>query len=259
MASQGNNSYHENETHVRAYHPRRPLGLGRALMKAGYGTRKQAEEFVLEGRVQVDDQVVMDPYIRVGPENQIFLDGKILTHLARRYFAFHKPVGTVCTASDGPGRKLVQSYWPRDIPGLIAVGRLDSRTSGLMLFTNDRPWCRNLVGGSQLEQQFRVNLQGVLGATELDVLKAGVLLPKLGHFKPITVKVIDSSGHHPVLDIVLGVGKVSQMRRVFTTLHHKIVSLQRIRFGEIKLGDLKSGSYRQLTNQEVEHLRMQSF
>ncbi len=256
LSNQVKNSDLFREENARAYHPRRPLGLGRALMKAGYGTRKQAEEFVLEGRVEVDGQTMLDPYMRVGPEHQIFLDGQPLTHLPRRYFAFHKPLGSVCTQSDGPGRRLIQSFWPREIPGLVASGRLDSRTSGLMLISNDRGWCRHLNGNTQTQQEFRVKLQGSLRATELDVLAAGVLLPKLGHFKPEKVVVVDTLGHQAVLDIVLTEGKVSQMRRVFTTLHHKMVSLQRTRVGEVVLGDLKAGSYRQLTSKEVEHLRV---
>ncbi len=240
--------------HVRIYHPQRPLGLGRALMKAGYGSRKQADQFILDGRVQVDDQVVLDPGQRVGPENTILLDGAPLAHIPPRYFLFHKPVGTVCNPADGPGRRLVETYLPQDIPGLSVVGRLDHRTSGLMLVSNDRQWCRMINGNPNLGQEFIVKLRGHLAATQLEILTAGVLLPKLGPFKPEKVTVISDDGD-TVLGIILGQGKGRHVRRVFSTLHHKVVSLQRVRIGDVTLGDLKPGSFRQLTGKEVEHLR----
>ncbi len=241
--------------HLRIFHPQRPLGLGRALMKAGYGTRKQAEQFVLDGRVQVDDQVVLDPRQRVGPENMILLDGRPLAHLSPRYFLFHKPVGTVCTVSDGPGRRLVESYLPQDIPGLTVVGRLDHRTCGLMLAANDRQWCRLLNGNPGLAQEYLVKLQGRLGETQLEILTAGVQLPKLGQFKPEKVEIVSGGETSTLLSIILGEGKGRHVRRVFSTLHHKVILLQRVRIGDVKLGDLKAGSFRQLTGREVEHLR----
>ncbi len=253
MANQGKR--HDRGGDHRVFSVGRPLGLARALMKAGYGTRKQAEQFVLDGRVQVDDKVTLNPRQCVTTGQKILLDGNPLTHLGRRYFAFHKPQGTVCTPKDGPGRRLIQVFWPQDVPGLVAVGRLDGRTSGLMLVTNDRSWCRLINGNQNLEQEFKVQLQGLLGETELDILTAGILLPKLGQFKPKSVQAVEADDKRTVVNIILGEGRVPQIRRVFNTLHHKVLSMQRTRIGDVLLGDLKPGSYRQLIGKEVEHLR----
>jgi len=224
-------------------------------MKAGYGTRKQADQFVLEGRVRVDGQVVMEPGSMVGPESSIMLDGNPLVHQIPRYFLFHKPVGVVSTPGERQGRRLVGSYLPRDVPGLALVGRLDYRTSGLMLASNDRAWCRLLTGNPHLEQEYRIQLAGNLVEDQLDVLTAGVMLPKLGLFKPLRVTLVAAEKKTTDLIIVLGEGKARHIRRVFGTLHHKVMSLQRVRIGDVELGDLKPGAFRQMTGREVEHAR----
>lgn len=245
----------QTESGRRLFHPLRPLGVARALMKAGYGTRKQADQYVLEGRVRVDDQVVLDPGSKVGPDSAITLDGKPLVHLTPRYFLFHKPVGVVSTPGERQGRRLVGSYLPRDVPGLALVGRLDYRTSGLMLASSDRAWCRLLTGNPHLEQEYKIRLAGNLVEDQLEVLTAGIMLPKLGLFKPLMVTLVAGDKKTTDLVIVLGEGKARHIRRVFGALHHKVLSLQRVRIGDVKLGDLKPGAFRQMTGKEVEHMR----
>lgn len=255
VAKKAANTKQEKDRSERLFHPVRPMGVARAMMKAGYGTRKRVEDMVREGRVEVDTEPVTDPGRRVGPEQTITLDGKPLVHQVPRYFMLHKPGGSVCTPHERPGRRLVESYLPRDIPGLGLVGRLDYRTSGLMLAANDRAWCRLLTGNPRLEQEYRVRLQGVLDENQVEILTAGVMLPKLGLFKPRTVTIMDRGDGWTDLKVVLGEGRGRHIRRVFGALHNKVMSLRRVRIGDVELGDLKPGAFRQLTGKEVEHLR----
>ena len=237
------------------WHPARKMGLARALQQAGWGTRRQTEHLVGTGRVAVDGEACRDPRRAVGPETVIALDGKPLTVVAFRYFAFHKPARIVCAPSDGPGRRLVAEFLPRDVPGLRAAGRLDGKTTGLLLISNDPTWNADVAGSAHLEQEYRLQLEGELSDLEIGVLTAGVHLPNLGVFRPLSVRIIERMAGRTVLALVVREGKIRQVRRMFSTLRHKITLLRRVRIGEIRLGDLAAGELRALSGTEVGSVR----
>lgn len=235
--------------------PDRPMGLARALNKAGWGTRRQVEEWIHGGRLTVDDEVVTDPLHPLTTESKVRVPGRDLTPDRRNYYAFHKPPRVICGPGDPGGLKHVGEYFPAWVPGLRAAGRMDGRTTGLMLVSNDPAWNNRIVSVLRPEQEFRVQVEGVLGDLEVSVLSAGIHLPGLGIFRPLSVRVIEKLNQHTVLNIVLREGKVRQIRRMFTTLRHKIILLRRIRVGEIRLGDLPSGGVRPLTEPEIRFIR----
>jgi 23S rRNA pseudouridine2605 synthase len=235
--------------------PVRTMGLARALQKAGCGTRAVTEEMVVSGQVAVDGAVVRDPRAAVDPEQQITVDGRDLDTIGYRYFAFHKPARVVCAAVDGPDRRRVEEFLPRDVPGLRAAGRLDAKTTGLLMISNDPAWNELAAGGARLEQEYRLQVEGDLTEMEIGVITAGVHLPNLGLFRPLSVRIVEKMNGATVLTMVLREGKVRQVRRMFDTLRHKIILLRRIRVGEIRLGDLAAGALRPLTGQEVQGVR----
>ncbi len=231
--------------------PARAMGLARAMMKAGYGTRKQTSKMIDEGRISVDDEIIFDPNWMLAAGSQIYLDGQPLARLNPSYYAFNKPVRVVCTPSEGPERKLVADYFPRDVPGLQTAGRLDSKTVGLLLISNDRPWINLVTGSKVLDQEFRVQVEGELTELEIGVMTAGVHLPKLGIFKPLSVKIVEVLNSRTVITMVVREGKIRQVRRMLNTLLHKVVFVRRTRIGDIRLGDLPIGGVRHLTAGEI--------
>ncbi|MFO7609487.1 MAG: S4 domain-containing protein [Candidatus Krumholzibacteriia bacterium] len=237
------------------WHPPRRMGLARALQQAGWGTRRQTERLVASGRVEVDGEPCTDPRTGVGPASVIALDGKPLAAVRFRYYAFHKPARVVCAPSDGPNRKLVADFLPGDVPGLRAAGRLDGKTTGLMLVSNDPAWNTQVAGSALLEQEYRLQLEGEMTDLEVGVLTAGVHLPNLGVFRPLSVRIIERMAGRTVLAMVVREGKIRQARRMFGTLRHQIVLLRRVRIGEIRLGDLAAGALRPLTDEEVDAVR----
>ncbi len=237
------------------WHPPRRMGLARALQQAGWGTRRQTEQMVADGRVSVDGEPRTKPGSSVEPASVIALDGVPLTALRFRYFAFHKPARVVCAPSDGPSRRLVAEFLPGDVPGLRAAGRLDGKTTGLLLISNDPGWNAAVAGNTQLEQEYRLQLEDQLNDLEIGVLTAGVHLPNLGVFRPLSVRLVERMAGRTVLMMVVREGKIRQVRRMFSTLRHKIVLLRRVRIGEIRLGDLAAGALRPLTEAEVASIR----
>ncbi len=237
------------------WRPARKMGLARALQQAGWGTRRQTEHLVGTGRVAVDGKPCLDPRRAVEPGSVVALDGKPLTKLKFRYFAFHKPARVVCVPSDGPNRRLVAEYLPVGVPGLRAAGRLDGKTTGLLLVSNDPTWNAGVAGSACLEQEYRLQLEGELTDLEVGVLTAGVHLPNLGVFRPLSVRIIERMAGRTVLALVVREGKIRQVRRMFGTLRHKITLLRRVRIGEIRLGELVAGGLRDLTEAEVASVR----
>ncbi len=233
----------------------RPMGLGRALQKAGYGTRKVAESIVTSGRVQVDGRSETDPKVMIGPDSTIHLDNQPLRQVVPSYMVLNKSLRVVCVPSDGPDCQLVSEFMPGNIPGLRHVGRMDQRTTGLLLISNDNSWNSCLSESSHLEHEYRVQVEGTLTELEVLVIDAGVTLPKMGVFKPVSVRIVELMNGRTVLNIILTDGKVRQLRRMFTTLQHKIIYLRRVRVGDVRLGNLAPGMWRQLTSREVEATR----
>jgi pseudouridine synthase len=233
----------------------RSMGLGRALQKAGYGTRKVAESIVLSGRVQVDGRSERDPKVMIGPKSEIHLDNQPMLQVVPSFLVLNKALRVVCVASDGPDCQLVSEFLPDNLPGLRHVGRMDSRSTGLLLISNDNAWNSALSESSLLENEYRVQVEGSLTELEVRVIEAGINLPKMGTFKPLSVRIVELMNGRTVLNIVLTDGKVRQLRKMFTTLRHKIYYLRRVRVGDVRLGHLAPGTWRHLTTREVETTR----
>lgn len=230
----------------------RPMGLGRALQKAGYGTRKMAETIVEAGRVQVDGLVERDPKIMIELDSMIRLDNSPLREVVPTYIALNKPLRVVCVPNDGPDCQLVSEFFPPNLLGLRHVGRMDSRSTGLLLISNNNGWISALSESNKVENEYRVQVEGTLTDLEVNVIEAGITLPKMGNFKPVSVRIVELMKGRTILNIVLTDGKVTQLRKMLVTLRHKIFYLRRVRVGDVRLGHLAPGTWRHLTAREVE-------
>ncbi len=248
-------SRRKNNTQGDPWTPERPMGLGRALQKAGYGTRKVAEGIVSAGRVMVNGKLEKNPKSMVDRTSEIQLDGKTLCRVQKAYLALNKPARVSCTPQASDDGTVISSLLPPEIPGLRPVGRMDVRNTGLMLISNDKDWS-TLVGECQhLEHEYRVQIEGELTELEAGVIGAGLNIPKMGTIKPLSVRIVEVLNGRTVLNIVLTRGKIRQLRRMFSTLRHKIVYLRRMRVGDVRLGNLGPGKSRELTGREVQSLR----
>jgi len=237
------------------YVPTRPMGLGRALQKAGYGTRKVAEGIVLSGRVLVDGRLQKNPKSMIDRGSEILVDGQPLRKVQKVHMVLNKPARVGCTFREGDGSQLVTDLLPRDIPGLRPVGRMDARNTGLLLVSNDKDWNSQVGECQHLEHEYRVQVEGELTELEVGVISAGLNIPKMGMFKPLTVRIVEVLNGRTVLNMVLTKGKVRQLRRMFSTLRHKIIYLRRVRIGDVRLGTLAPGTSRALNSREVQALR----
>lgn len=221
-------------------HKRGKVPLNRALSKLGLLSRAQATDAVLAGRVRVGGRVVRTPTAFVTPEtDRIEVDGQPATKTAWRTILFHKPRGVLTTRTDPRGRPTVYDVLGPAAAGLIAVGRLDFATSGLLLLTSDTRLANWLTDpNSDIPRLYVVVVRGRVTDATLESLAGAVTLRK-------------ASGRESHLLVELREGKNRQVRRMFADAGHEVTSLKRVRFGALDLGALVPGAHRAILRNEM--------
>lgn len=226
--------------------------LQKVLAAAGIASRRDCEELIRDGRIEVDRQVVTELGTRVDPlKQEIRVDGEALPRVAHVYFAVNKPEGVVCTSSDPAGRPRVIDLLPPDTPRVYSVGRLDLSSDGLILVTNDGELAQGLTHPKHgVEKVYRVQIAGSIDEAELRKLRRGVHLAEgFAHVKNARVK--SRRRQSTVLEMILDEGRNREIRRVLAHVGHKVQRLTRIAVGPVRLGDMPPGAYRELTKKEV--------
>lgn len=230
--------------------------LQKFLASAGLGSRRQCEELIRTGRVTVDGLPVENPGINVTPLKQVVeYDGERLKPERLKYFVLNKPKGVLCTNHDPAGRTRVIDLFAKERVRLFPVGRLDEDSEGLLIVTNDGDLANQLAHPRyRIYRTYRVQVAGFPTNEKLQQLRDGIFFRE-GKFQVISAKFAGKQGKSAFLEIVLGQGHNREIRRLFARIGHKVMSLQRIAFGPIRLGKQKVGQYRELTRNELEELR----
>jgi 23S rRNA pseudouridine2605 synthase len=225
--------------------------LAKFLAHAGVASRRAAEELVGSGRVRIAGEVVIDPARAVGCDEVVTVDSlPVDLDRERVVFALNKPAGVVSTASDPQGRPTVVSLVPSELR-LYPVGRLDIDTTGLILLTNDGELAHHLTHPRyEVPKTYRVQLRPApVRDRALRALATGVQLED-GRTAPARVRRLGAD----TLEITIHEGRKRQVRRMCEVVGHRIVALERVRFGPLWLGDLAAGCYRRLGVAEVRAL-----
>jgi 23S rRNA pseudouridine2605 synthase len=230
--------------------------LQKVLAAAGIASRRECEQFILDGRVEVDRQIVTELGTRVDPDRQeIRVDGEPLPRPKLVYYAVNKPEGVVCTSRDPAGRPRVTDMLPPGAPRAFCVGRLDMSSEGLILVTNDGELANRLTHPRHgVEKIYHVQVAGHVERPTLARLQRGMHLAEgFAHAKHVHIK--SRQKHSTILEMVLDEGRNREIRRLFARLGHKVERLRRVAVGPARLGDLPRGAVRALSRQEVLALR----
>jgi 23S rRNA pseudouridine2605 synthase len=228
------------------------------LARAGVASRRGSEDLMTAGRVCVNGDVVTELGRKVDPAVDIVtVDGREV-RLAEQpaYLALNKPQGVMTTMRDPQGRATVATFMPlAEHPGLFPVGRLDYETTGLLLFTTDGELAHRVLHPRwKVEKTYRVLVDGRPTRPELDRLREGVSLDD-GLTAPAQVSML-RAGPTSYCEIAIREGRKRQVRRMFSAIGHPVLELHRVSFGPVDLGDLPKGSWRYLTDAEVQGLRV---
>ncbi|HUY41239.1 MAG TPA: pseudouridine synthase [Candidatus Dormibacteraeota bacterium] len=230
--------------------------LNKFLAEAGVASRRTADAIIAAGRVRVNGHVERTLGSTVTQSDRIEVDGAPLTRpAAKTYVVLHKPVGVVTTMRDPERRRTVRDLIPGGIPRVVPVGRLDYDSSGVLLLTDDGELAYRLTHPRfGVEKTYHVEIAGPIADEDLRTMRDGLALPAL-HTRPSRVRVLGTSHRRSCVELTLQEGKNRQIRRMLDALGYRVLSLQRVRFGPVALGELRPGKARFLNAKELKLLR----
>lgn len=219
------------------------------LARSGIASRRKCEGLIAAGRVRVNDTVVTEQGTRVGPDDHVYFDGHEV-HITRQkyYLALNKPAKVLCSNRDPAGRPLAVDFVRAEIPvRVFTVGRLDFLSTGLIFLTNDGEFADAVMHPtSGVEKEYVVETKDPVPKEVLEEYRHGLRVEETVY----TLKSYEYKNARKV-QLVLEEGKNREIREVFMARKITIKRLHRIRIGPVKLGALRPGAHRELTDREV--------
>jgi len=225
------------------------MRLQRALARAGVASRRAAETLIKDGKVRVDGKVAtlgssVDPV-----KQKITVGGKTVKLKARRWLAFHKPLGVMTTAADEEGRRTVFDFI-KNPEGLAYVGRLDFMTTGLLLLTTDGDAVFRLTHPRYRIPRHYTALVHGKPTSEVEQLVKQKWEVDGRPVVPRSTRVRPGTAGRSIVDVTLAEGRNQVVRKWVDAMGLKLERLARISYGPIRLGDLAPGTSRPLTTEE---------
>jgi len=214
--------------------------IQKVLARAGYGSRRQIEGWIKEGRISINGEVAtLGDRLEAGDAVEVNgmkarLD--LMEIPERQVIAYHKPVGEVCTRIDPEGRKTIFDHLPKLEKGRwVAIGRLDINTSGLILLTTDGELANRLMHpSSNIDREYAVRVLGEVTRDNLRAMREGVMLEDgMASFNDI--KESGGRGANHWYHVVLREGRKREVRRLWESQDIKVSRLMRVRFGPVML------------------------
>jgi pseudouridine synthase len=241
-------------------HPPRGVSLDRALSKLGVASRTEARALITSGRVAIDGLTITNPATRVVPETRrLTVDGLGVQRRTWRAIAFHKPRGTMTTRRDPEGRRTVFDLLGDAAAGLVAVGRLDFASSGLLLLTNDTQLANRLTDPDRgVTRRYVVTVRGLVSDDTARQIARGLDVPGARgteRLQASRVEIRKASRRETHLTVDLTEGRNREVRRLFAAMGHEVTRLHRVAFGPIALGTLAPGEWRALSKTDFSPIK----
>jgi pseudouridine synthase len=229
--------------------------LQKFLADAGVASRRAAEQIILDGRVSVNGRQIRLLGTKVEPaHDEVSVDGKLVRAKRKLYLALNKPPGCVCSHKDELGRPTIYDLLPREWGIVSSVGRLDFNSEGLIFLTNDGQFALRLTHPRYgVRKKYIATVDGKVEPAMLAEFTRGIFHggEKL---KAEKARLMGSSNAKSVVELELAEGKNREVRRLFESQNLMVKRLQRVQIGKIKLGELKPGRWRTLTETEIKTL-----
>ncbi|MBE6082049.1 rRNA pseudouridine synthase [Acidilutibacter cellobiosedens] len=232
------------------------MRLQKYLASCGVASRRKSEELIGEGRIKVNDRIIKEQGFIVNKGDIVKFDNKIVQIEDKKvYILLNKPVGYVTTVKDQFRRKkvidLIQGIDERIYP----VGRLDYDTSGLLLLTNDGDLAFKITHPSfHIDKTYMAKVKGIPNEMELNDFRNGLKIDGYVTSKS-EIRILEKNKNTSLLEIKIHEGKNRQIRKMCDMINHPVMELKRIALGNIKLGKLKTGKWRNLNKNEIEYIK----
>ena len=227
------------------------MRLNKYLALSGVASRRMADNLIKAATTTVYNIVITDPAFQIKQDDIIRYDGKIIKiNQDHVVIMFNKPLGVITSMSDPKNRPVIADYIPNKMR-LFPVGRLDKNTSGLLLITNNGDLANKLMHPKNLIPKiYEIETDSILDAKLISKIKNGVFIGYKQWAKAIVIKQKKIKSRI-LVTLQLHHGKNREIRRMFNKINKKLFSLKRIKYGDLELGNLPLGKYRELNKVEL--------
>ena len=236
------------------------MRLARYLASKNIASRRKSDELIKSGRIKINENLAqigqkLTDGDTVFFDNQLVGTYKVDSIQKTQVIAFHKPINVLCSKSDPQNRSLIFDFLPKDSAiTWIIIGRLDFKTTGLILATNCGELAHKLMHPSfRIEREYKVKIKPFLSPQDQKKILNGIELED-GIAKAISCSIVSTTKSGSWVTLSLHDGRNREVRRIFKALNYDVIKLQRISYGNVSLGNLKSGEYRFLTDLETKSI-----
>ncbi|MCT4575286.1 MAG: rRNA pseudouridine synthase [Alphaproteobacteria bacterium] len=222
--------------------------IAKVIARAGVCSRREAEKLIEQGRISINGKGVKTPATFVTDTDDIRFDGERIRKAEKtRLWVYYKPAGLICSNSDEKGRKNIFSTFPKYMPRVMSVGRLDLNSEGLLLLTNDGKLSRELeLPANGLKRTYKVRVFGKVNEKVLDGLKNGKVVNGV-RYGSIIATLEKQEGANAWLNVELSEGKNREIRKVMESIGLSVNRLIRLSYGPFHLGELKKGQIQEVS------------
>lgn len=226
--------------------------IAKVVARAGICSRRDAERYIEQGRISVNNQVLKTPATLVNPGDVITVDGKPIPEKEKtRVWRYHKPAGLVTSHKDNEGRKTVFEALPSELPRVISIGRLDLNSEGLLLLTNDGGFARQMeMPSAGWVRRYRVRIHGEMTPEIISKLEKGVTVEGI-KYGSAQVKIDKKQGTNSWITVSLKEGKNREVRKLMEFFGFQVTRLIRTSYGPFQLGNLTPGQVDEITGKAL--------
>ena len=231
--------------------------LQKYISASGLMSRREAEDAIRNGDVKVNGKVITELGFKVNDDDIVEVDSEKLKRQENKvYYMLNKPAGFITSLEDERGRRTVMDLIDLPDERIYPVGRLDYNTSGLLLLTNDGELANHITHPSgTVEKTYVAEVKGFFHISDAQKLKRGVDIGDKYPTAPADIEIIRQTDSTSTVVIKIHEGRNRQVRRMMEAVGHDVVRLERTAIGNLRLGHLKTGRYRKLSDKEIEYLR----
>lgn len=229
------------------------MRINKFLAGAGLASRRKVEELILSGKIKVNGEVVNNLAFDINENDKVEFNGKILSFFKKNiYIMLNKPKCYISAVSDDRGRKTVLDLIKEKDERLFPVGRLDYNTEGLILITNDGDFANKVMHPrNEIGKTYEVTTKEKLTHQHKAKLKAGIMIDGVKTLPALVNSSVKVDDEFYVTSLTIFEGRNREVRNMFKELKLKIYNLKRVKIGSLELGNLKKGSYKHLTQNEI--------
>lgn len=230
------------------------MRINKYISSKTHHSRRKAEQLIMDSRIKVNGKVLTQLSYQVKDSDEVHLDDMCISDIKinKHYYIFNKPKKVISAVKDDRGRVVVNDYFPKDI-SLFPVGRLDYFSRGLVIMTNDGDFANKLIHpSSNVGKVYLVKLDTRFTDNQMNEFAIGIDLED-GKSLPCEIDYYDYA--NIIYRIKLYEGRNRQIRRMAEFFNKKVVDLERISIGKIKIGNLKEGRYRKFSKKEMDYVK----